>query len=248
MILVFSGTGNSRYVAGRIADLTGDAVLDLNGRLRAPDEPLSLTDSRLVVVSPTYAWRLPRVVEEALRKARCPETVRVWFVMTCGDDIGSAEHYNRKLCADRGFAYMGTAPVAMPENYLAMFDVPDQREAAEIIRRAGPAIDRAAGRIAGKEAFPSLRTGAADRLKSGLVNPAFYALFVRADAFRTTDACIGCGRCEEICPLGNIRLTDGRPSWGKRCTHCMACICHCPKEAIEYGRKSVGKPRYRCVP
>ena len=27
-------------------------------------------------------------------------------------------------------------------------------------------------------------------------------------------------------------------------THCMACICYCPKEAIEYGKKSKGKPRY----
>ena len=25
---------------------------------------------------------------------------------------------------------------------------------------------------------------------------------------------------------------------------CMACICYCPKEAIEYGKKSRGKPRY----
>jgi MinD superfamily P-loop ATPase len=24
----------------------------------------------------------------------------------------------------------------------------------------------------------------------------------------------------------------------------MACICYCPKEAIEYGKRSVGKPRY----
>ena len=27
---------------------------------------------------------------------------------------------------------------------------------------------------------------------------------------------------------------------------CMACICGCPAEAIEYGKKSRGKPRYQC--
>ena len=42
----------------------------------------------------------------------------------------------------------------------------------------------------------------------------------------------------------NIHLENGRPVWGKNCTHCMACICDCPKEAIEYGKKSKGKPRY----
>ena len=26
----------------------------------------------------------------------------------------------------------------------------------------------------------------------------------------------------------------------------MACICYCPKKAIEYGRASLGKPRYKC--
>ena len=52
---------------------------------------------------------------------------------------------------------------------------------------------------------------------------------------RATDACIGCGKCVELCPLNNIRLENGKPVWGKHCTHCMACICYCPKEAIEYG-------------
>ena len=56
--------------------------------------------------------------------------------------------------------------------------------------------------------------------------------------------CIGCGRCVELCPLNNIHLENGKPVWGKDCTHCMACICYCPAEAIEYGKKSLGKPRY----
>ena len=38
----------------------------------------------------------------------------------------------------------------------------------------------------------------------------------------------------------NIKIQNGKPVWGKDCTHCMACICHCPTEAIEYGKKSVG--------
>ena len=79
---------------------------------------------------------------------------------------------------------------------------------------------------------------------SGPVNPVFYRFFVKAEAFRATDACIGCGRCVELCPLNNVHLKNGKPVWGKNCTHCMACICYCPKEAIEYGEKSKGKPRY----
>ena len=44
----------------------------------------------------------------------------------------------------------------------------------------------------------------------------------------------------------NVSLKDGKLLWGDQCTHCMACICKCPKEAIEYGNRSKGKPRYQC--
>lgn len=79
---------------------------------------------------------------------------------------------------------------------------------------------------------------------SGPVNPIFYRFFVKADAFRVNGGCVGCGLCAKKCPLNNVRLKDGKPVWGNECTHCMACICYCPKEAVEYGKKSVGKPRY----
>ena len=83
-----------------------------------------------------------------------------------------------------------------------------------------------------------------DRFLSGPVNPLFYRFFVKANAFRAGSGCVGCGRCAEKCPMNNIRLQNGKPLWGGRCTHCMACIGYCPTEAIEYGKKSVGKPRY----
>ena len=77
-----------------------------------------------------------------------------------------------------------------------------------------------------------------------LVNPLFYTFYVKANAFAAGDACTGCGRCAVRCPMNNITLRGGRPVWGKACTHCMACICYCPTSAIEYGKKSLGKPRY----
>lgn len=92
--------------------------------------------------------------------------------------------------------------------------------------------------------FPASKPSILDKFLSTVVNPVFYKVFVKADGFYAKDTCIGCGKCEKICPLQNIKMKDGKPEWGKDCTHCMACISRCPAEAIEYGRKSAGKPRY----
>ena len=119
-------------------------------------------------------------------------------------------------------------------------------EARRIIEKAVPVIDSAARKIVDGEAFPPPRNNLYDRFMSCAVNPVFYRLFVKADAFYAGDQCVSCGKCAELCPLNNITLKDGKPVWGENCTHCMACICRCPVEAIEYGKKSAGKPRYYC--
>ena len=61
MILYFSGTGNSEYVAKRISKATGDECLDLFDRIRGHDASPIHAERPLVVVAPTYAWRLPRI-------------------------------------------------------------------------------------------------------------------------------------------------------------------------------------------
>lgn len=244
MIFYYSGTGNSKYSAKRIADALGDTLLSMNERIKAGDFSPVETGERLVVVTPTYAWRIPRIVRDWLMKTELRGAERIWFVMTCGSEIGDAGSYNRALCQAKGVGCMGTAQLVMPENYIAMFNAPQADEARAIVAKAEPDIDRAIALIRAGEAFAPTRRGLYDRFMSGPVNPIFYSFCVKADAFTVSDACVGCGRCEKLCPTNAVTLRDGRPVWGKGCTHCMACICYCPAAAIEYGKKSLGKPRY----
>ena len=244
MILFFSGTGNSNYVAKRIADALGDEIVNLNARIKASDTSLVETGERVIIVTPTYAWRIPRVVRDWLRKTELRGAKQAWFVMTCGSEIGNADKYNRELCAEKAISCMGTVQIIMPENYIAMFSAPQADEARQIVAKAEPSIDRAIAAIQSNQLFAPTRNNLYDRFMSGSVNPIFYKFFVKANAFTASSACIGCGQCVKRCPMNNVTLKDGKPSWGKNCTHCMACICYCPKEAIEYGKKSVGQPRY----
>ena len=243
MILYFSGTGNSRYVAEKIAVSIKGELLNLNDLIKK-NEAIAVQAENVIIVTPTYAWRIPRIVREWIRKADFSAVKRVWFVMTCGSEIGNASAYNRKICREKGFEYMGTAQIIMPENYIAMFDVPDKDEARAIISKADPVIEHIARKITAGEKLPSEKDSLYYRILSGVVNPLFYPFCVKSKLFKADDKCTGCGKCAQNCPLNNINIMDGKPVWGKTCTHCMACICYCPTETIEYGRKSKGKPRY----
>ena len=142
MILYFSGTGNSKYVAKRIADALGDEIVNLNDRIKASNISPVETGERLNIVTPTYAWRIPRIVRDWLLKTELRGAKRAWFVMTCGSEIGNADKYNRDLCAEKNLTCMGTAQIVMPENYIAMFSAPQADEACKIVARAEPSIDR----------------------------------------------------------------------------------------------------------
>ncbi|MFQ7587258.1 MAG: flavodoxin domain-containing protein [Faecalibacterium prausnitzii] len=68
MVLYFTGTGNSRYLARRIAEGLEMPLYDLNACIKAGDTAPVQTGRDVVLVTPTYAWRIPRVVSEWLGK------------------------------------------------------------------------------------------------------------------------------------------------------------------------------------
>lgn len=246
MILYFSGTGNSEYIARMIAKVTGDELVSLNERIKTGNAA-AIRAERLVFVTPTYGWRIPRLVEKWIGETEFSgDNVPVWFVMSCGTEIGNAAKYNSRLCERKGFAYMGTEQVIMPENYVAMFPVPERDEAIKIVTARTEQITAAAKSIADGKAFAAAPVKLIDRIYSDIVNPVFYKFFVKDSKFYVKDSCIGCGKCARECPTHSISFENGRPVWGGRCTHCMACICDCPAAAIEYGKESLGKPRYHC--
>ena len=97
MILYFSGTGNSEYAARRISTETKDKLMNLGERIRSRDFSGIDSDTPWVVAAPTYAWRIPRVLEEWLKNTELRGNKNIYFVMTCGGNIGNAGRYLKKL-------------------------------------------------------------------------------------------------------------------------------------------------------
>jgi len=246
MILYFTGTGNSFYIAKKLSSALQDELLCINDRIKKNDNTPVESQKPLVFVLPTYAWRIPKAVEEWINRTEFSPNTDAYFVMNCGSDIGNAEKYLIRLCQTKTFSFKGVKEIIMPENYIALYDAPEAAEAKRIIQHAGPAIEDCVVIILHNSIFDKRTPSAADRIKSSITNPVFYRFVVKADKFKADEKCIVCGKCKAVCPLNNIELKENKPVWGKNCTHCMACICKCPVEAIEYGKSSEGKPRYQC--
>ena len=197
-----------------------------------------------MVVAPTYAWQMPKVVERWIRETEFEGNRNIYIVLTCGGSVGNAAAYAKKLCGEKGLRFSGLALVAMPNNYVALSNTPDKAECAAILEKAGERIVSLAALIQKGEPFPEAAISFKDRMNSGPVNGLFYALFVHDKGFAASEACVSCGKCAQRCPLNNIRISDGKPVWNGNCTHCMACIGGCPTEAIEYKSASKGNRRY----
>lgn len=143
MVLYYSGTSNSKYIAKCIASALETDCLNLNERIKAEDTSSVQTEENVILVTPTYAWRIPHIVSGWLGKAELVGAKRIWFVMDCGSEIGNAAKYNQQLAAQKHLRYMGTAQIIMPENYIAMFNAPQKEQARSIVEQAEPALQKA---------------------------------------------------------------------------------------------------------
>lgn len=238
MILYFSGTGNSQFVALEMASVLNDEVTSINGYLKKGQKAVIHSERPLIWVTPTYSWRIPRVVEQWIMATDFIGSQDAYFVPTCSGSCGNAAVYAQQLCDKKGLRFCGLAPVLMPENYLALFTTPSASECQAIIAKAKPQAAALAAQIAAGQHFPQTAVSWKGKLASGPINPLFYALFVHDRGFAVSSRCVSCGKCAQRCPLNNITLDAGKPVWQGHCTHCMACIGGCPVQAITYREKT----------
>ena len=108
MILYFSGTGNSAYVAKYIGKNINDEVLNIFSLLKNKDFSTVTSEKPFVVVVPTYAWQIPHLVRDWMKNTQFEGSKEIYFIMTCGTDIGNGGHYAKKLWVNHFFRGIAT--------------------------------------------------------------------------------------------------------------------------------------------
>lgn len=234
IVYCFSGTGNTRRVCeGLVRELRrrGNAAELFAISADCPPPPPSGYDG-VIVGYPVHAFNAPAPVLAFLKRLPAAyKPLPVWLVRTSGEPLrfnDAAGISPKRILKRKGYLIRGELSYVMPYNII--FRHPDG-----MATRMKSAYERNCPADAGK-----ISAGRGETRKVGPVRRfVSFALRIEHTAapllgrrFKAGESCIGCGKCAEVCPQGNIRMENGKPVFGKNCSICMGCAFSCPKDAV----------------
>lgn len=247
MIIYFSATGNSRYVANQLAadkeriifipDAIDQEIYEYNVE---PNENVG-------IISPTYNWTIPSIVEEFLEKLKLNYSTKpyIYYVGTFGTTTGAAAAMANRYMTSKGYSFDAMFDVQMPDTWTPTFDLSDKEHVKKINHLADVQIQQlqeaVSDKITGKHMHITMPYAA------GVIGKHIYDNKTRYTSnLSVEDTCIGCGLCAKKCPVHAIAMKEKHPVWVKeKCTMCLGCLHHCPKFAIQCGKKTKFHGQYQ---
>ena len=245
MIYYFSGTGNSKHVAQCLAEATGEDLRFI------PKSEFHGYSDVLGFVFPVYSWGVPTVVLDFIRALPICDRrdMYVFMVATCGDDIGLTDKTLEKELLAKNIKLDLAFSVTMPNTYVLLpgFDV-DAKEVEQLkLEKSKERLSIIAQKINSRIKETDVVRGGMAWLKTKMIYPLFTKYGMNSAKWYANDSCVGCELCSKVCPVSNVIIVGGKPTWGRQCVSCTACYHVCPKQAVQYGNATKKKGQYRTL-
>lgn len=231
VIYYFSGTGNSLYTAGKIAEAIGGAELI---SVRCNPEHVSAKDADVIgFVCPVYEWDVPGVFREFIKQLTINPNAYIFMVATYIAILGKSFETVEKLLEEKG-AHLnyGRAIRCVASQCIAYPPFPPEKLMMPYMEKQ---MQKVSEEISEKKLRNYPRMSSITRRRFDKTMGPFLALESEYDkGFYTDDGCKGCRICEQVCPTCNITMVDNRPKWNHHCNGCNACVAYCPTKAVQY--------------
>ncbi|MDD3172791.1 MAG: EFR1 family ferrodoxin [Herbinix sp.] len=246
MIFYFSGTGNSKHVAEKIAYGTGERLVYISDDTIKANEVYEVKENdKLGFVFPVYWYCIPTIVERFINclKISGYQKQYVYAVATYGLAGGNVMDRLSLILNKKQLQLNGKYGVKMVDNYVVGYNIEKEDMRRKILYDADVEIDKIISMIDHKEHIDHIKKG-----KIAFVTPITGYAYRKTNhikKFYTTQACNSCGQCVRECPCNVIHIEDGKLRWEGDCTFCLNCIHGCKQAAIQYGKFTAKRERYQ---
>lgn len=243
-VYYFTGTGNSLMVANDIARQIEGELISIPKALN--QGRVKVNTNVAVIVFPVYMWGIPLIVERFVKSIENLKDKTVYAIATYGGmPAATINKFEKTLESCNGKLAAGFA-VRMPGNYTPFYGAIAEEKQKQIFKAWQKKCKTIAEYINANQQGKKENTNALINLLFSvlLYNLSSKQIPVMDKDFWAEDKCNQCGICQKVCPVHNIDLNNGHPEWKGHCEQCFACLHWCPEQAIQYGKKTVGRKRY----
>lgn len=240
--IYFSGTGNTKYcAAGFLEALGADNKLYTIEDKEAAAAVSENTD--ILFAYPVYYSNLPKIVSDFIvNNSSLWQGKKIFIIATMGAFSGDGAGVSARLFKKYGAEIIGGVHIKMPDcigDVGALKKPPEENRkivamATEKISRTAKAFLEGKPPKEGLNIFSHIAGLFGQRLWFSGETKNY-----KQDPKIDSEKCIGCGKCERLCPMGNIHVEKGKAAAGNRCTMCYRCMSNCPRQAITIIGKKV---------